>query len=61
MKRHTIACVVILFSCPLGTALEATPITYQASLDGAQTIPPTGSLATGLGTITVDSADALTG
>jgi hypothetical protein len=59
MKRFTIACVVILFSCLTGTALEASPITYQASLDGAQRVPPTGSLATGLGTITVDSATNL--
>ena len=59
MKRLTIACVVILFSCLMGTVLEATPITYKASLDGAQTVPPTGSLATGLGTITVDSATHL--
>jgi hypothetical protein len=55
-----IVCVVILFSCLTGTVLEATPITYQASLDGAQVSPvPTGSLATGFGTITVDSTTHL--
>jgi CHRD domain/PEP-CTERM motif len=59
MKRLAIAWVVILFSCLMGTVLQATPITYQASLDGAQTVPPTGSLATGLGTVTVDPATHL--
>jgi len=59
MKRLTIGCVLLLLTCLMGTVLEATPITYQASLDGAQTVPPTGSLATGLGTITVDSATHL--
>ena len=59
MKRLTIACVVILFSSLMGTALEATPITYTASLNGIQTVPPTGSLATGLATITADSATHL--
>ena len=59
MKRLTIACVVILFSCLMGTVLDGTPLTYRASLEGAQTVPPTGSLATGLGTITVDSETPL--
>jgi hypothetical protein len=59
MQKLTIVCAVILFSCLIGTVLEATPITYKASLDGTQTVPPTGSLATGLGTITVDSATHL--
>ena len=59
MRKLMIVCVVILFSGLTGTLLEASPITYQASLDGAQVIPPTGSLATGLGTITVDSATHL--
>jgi CHRD domain len=59
MRKLTIVYVVILFSCLMGTVLEATPITYQASLDGAQTVPPTGSLATGFGTVTVDSATHL--
>jgi Cu/Zn superoxide dismutase len=59
MKKLTVACVVILFSCLIGTALEATPITYKASLDGTQTVPPTGSLATGLATITADSVTHL--
>jgi hypothetical protein len=59
MKRLTIACVVILFSCLMATVLEATPITYQASLDGLQPFPPTGSSATGFGTVTVDSATHL--
>jgi len=54
MKRLATACVLILLSCLMGTVLEATPITYQASLDGAQTVPATGSLATGSGTVTVD-------
>jgi Cu/Zn superoxide dismutase len=56
MRKLTIVCVVILFSCVSATVLEATPITYQASLVGAQVVPPNGSLATGFGTITVDSA-----
>ena len=43
----------------MGTAADATPITYLASLDGAHTVPPTGSLATGLGTVIVDSATNL--
>ena len=55
MKKN-LACVVILFSCVMGTALQATPITYGASLDGAQRVPPTGSLATGVGIVSVDSA-----
>ena len=59
MKRLIVACVVILFSSLIGTALEATPITYKASLDGIQTVPPTGSLATGFATITADSATHL--
>jgi hypothetical protein len=59
MKRLMLACVVILFSSLIGTTLEATPITYTASLNGIQTVPPTGSLATGLATITVDSATHL--
>jgi hypothetical protein len=59
MKRLTVACVVILLFCLMGTVLEATPITYKASLNGTQTVPPTGSLATGLATITADSATHL--
>jgi len=58
MHKLTIVCAV-LFSCLIGTVLGATPITYQASLNGAQVVAPTGSLATGLGTITVDSATHL--
>jgi CHRD domain/PEP-CTERM motif len=59
MKRLMVACVVILFSSLIGTALEATPMTYTASLNGLQTVPPTGSLATGFATITADSATHL--
>jgi hypothetical protein len=59
MRAKTIvASFVMLFSLQLGAAL-ATPITYLASLDGAQRVPPTGSLATGFGIVTVDSATNL--
>ena len=59
MRAKTIvACVVILFSFLTGAAV-ATPITYVASLDGAQRVPPSGSLATGFGTVIVDPATNL--
>ena len=59
MQKLTIVCILVLFWCLTGTVLEATPITYQASLDGAQAVPPNGSLASGFGTITVDSVTHL--
>src|SRR5262249_19789275 len=59
MQKLMFMCGAILISCLTGTVLEATPITYKASLDGVQTVPPTGSLATGLATITVDSVTHL--
>ena len=57
MKRLAIACVM-LCSCLKGTAL-ATPLSYQAALNGLQTVPPNGSAATGVGFVTVDAATHL--
>jgi len=63
MRNLAVACLAaVLFSFVAAASVEATPILkYQAVLDGNQRVPPTGSLATGFATVTVDlGSDLLT-
>jgi hypothetical protein len=61
MKKLPLACVAAaLFALIPGRATEAAPIlTYQTVINGAQRVPPTGSLATGFATVSVDLATDL--
>jgi hypothetical protein len=59
MKKLPASCAVALLALLGVPASEAAPLTYQAILDGAQRVPPTDSLATGLAIVTVDSATDL--
>ena len=55
MRKLAVASVVALLSFGGVAVVEATPILeYDAVLDGAQRVPPTGSLATGFADVTVD-------
>jgi hypothetical protein len=60
MKNLFAACGVVLFAALVVQPAEAAPIlVYQADLNGIQRVPPSGSLATGFATVTVDLATDL--
>lgn len=59
MKKLPASCGLVLLLLLWVPTGEAAPLTYQAILDGSQTVPPNASLATGLATVTVDSATDL--
>lgn len=60
MKSLPVACVFALLAFLPVPVSEALPIlTYQATLSGAQRVPPTGSLATGFATVSIDLATDL--
>jgi hypothetical protein len=60
MRKLQLACVLAVFALLPAWAAEAAPIlTYQAVINSAQRVPPTGSPATGFATVSVDLATDL--